>query len=61
METCEPVGAAEVADKLGVKPGTVATWRQRGVGFPEPRWTVGGDAAWNWPDVEAWARETGRL
>jgi hypothetical protein len=38
---------------------TVDIWRQRGV-MPEPRWTVGGRPAWNWPDVLAWAVETGR-
>lgn len=51
---CDPVGAVEIAARLGVKRGTVDVWRQRAIGFPEPRWTVGGRPAWDWPDVEAW-------
>jgi hypothetical protein len=36
-------------------------WRSRAVQFPSPRWTVGGRPAWNWPDIEKWAKKTGRL
>jgi hypothetical protein len=58
---CEPVGGLEVADRLGVKRETVATWKQRGV-LPAARWTVSGEDAWDWTeDIESWARETGRL
>lgn len=57
---CEPVGLVEIAERLGVRKETAHVWRTRGV-MPEPTWTVGGRPAWNWPDVEAWARETGRL
>lgn len=55
-----PVGAAEIALKLGVRPQTVHTWRQRGL-LPVPRWTVSGQPAWDWAEVEAWAARTGRL
>jgi len=55
-----PVGAAEVALRLGVRPQTVHTWRQRKV-MPEPRWIVSGQPAWDWLEIEAWARRTGRL
>jgi predicted DNA-binding transcriptional regulator AlpA len=55
-----PVGAAEIAERLGVKPQTVHTWRQREV-MPEPRWQVSGQPAWDWSEVEEWARRTGRL
>src|SRR2546428_6391057 len=55
-----PVGAAEIATRLGVKAQTVHTWRQRGL-LPAPRWTVSGQPAWDWPEVEEWARRTGRL
>lgn len=55
-----PVGAAEIATRLGVKPPTVHTWRQRGV-MPAPRWTVSGQPAWDWTEIEAWAQRTGRL
>src|SRR5437870_13824159 len=34
-----PVGAAEIAARLGVRPQTVHTWRHRKL-MPEPRWTV---------------------
>jgi len=55
-----PVGAAEVAERLGVKPQTVYTWRQRRL-MPEPHWIVSGQPAWDWAEIEAWARQTGRL
>jgi len=57
---CDPVGADDVADRLGVPRNTVHVWRYRGV-LPEPSWTVSGRPCWNWPDVERWAKETGRL
>lgn len=57
----EPVGAVEIAGRLGVERQTVDQWRQRGV-MPAPRWTVGGRAAWDWElDIVPWALETGRL
>lgn len=55
-----PVGIIEIAERLGVKRQTVDTWRLRGL-LPEPRWTVGGRPCWDWTDIEAWAKETGRL
>lgn len=58
--TCDPVGAKDIADRLGVEAQTVAMWRYRGI-LPEPKWTVSGQPAWNWPDIERWANDTGRL
>jgi hypothetical protein len=55
-----PVGAAEIAARLGVRAQTVHAWRHRKL-MPAPRWTVSGQPAWDWPDIEAWARRTGRL
>lgn len=55
-----PVGAAEIAVRLGVRAQTVHTWRQRKL-MPAPRWTVSGQPAWDWTEVEDWARRTGRL
>lgn len=55
-----PVGAAEIAERLGVRPQTVHTWRQRKL-MPQPRWTVSGQPAWDWSEIEAWAMRTGRL
>ena len=58
-DPCEPVGMSEIGERLGVRAQTVAMWKLRGV-LPEPRWQVSGNPAWNWPDIEAWARRTGR-
>lgn len=55
-----PVGAAEIAARLGVRSQTVHTWRHRKL-MPAPRWTVSGQPAWEWAAIEAWARRTGRL
>jgi hypothetical protein len=55
-----PVGAAEIAARLGVRPQTVHTWRHRKL-LPPPRWTVSGQPAWDWPEIVIWARRTGRL
>jgi predicted DNA-binding transcriptional regulator AlpA len=56
----DPVGTVEIAARLGVSRSAVDAWRHRHPDFPEPRWTVGGRPAWDWSDVEAWARSTGR-
>ena len=55
-----PVGAAEIAKRLDVRPQTVHAWRHRNV-MPQPRWTVSGQPAWDWAEIEVWAVETGRL
>lgn len=57
---CEPVGAADIAKRLGVLPQTVAQWKLRGL-LPKPRWTVSGLPAWDWEQVYGWAKETGRI
>jgi len=58
--TSFPVGAAEIAERLGVRPQTVHAWRHRKL-MPPPRWAVSGQPAWDWAEIETWARETGRL
>lgn len=55
-----PVGIIEIAERLGVQRATVDQWRNRDL-LPEPRWTVGGRPAWDWADIERWAKMTGRL
>jgi predicted DNA-binding transcriptional regulator AlpA len=55
------IGAEEIARRLGVAAFTVYNWRKRGLSFPEPVFTMSRVAVWYWPDVEAWATETGRL
>lgn len=56
------VGAAEIAERCGVKrPQVVHDWRSRYEDFPEPVAQLRRALVWNWPDVERWARDTGRL
>ncbi len=59
--TPDPVGAADIAERLGVRPGTVRQWLTRYITFPAPRWHVNGQATWEWAEVEAWADATGRV
>ena len=56
------VGAAEIAERLGLaQVQTVHTWRRRYEDFPEPVARLQTAMIWAWPDVELWARRTGRL
>jgi hypothetical protein len=56
------VGAAEIADRLGAaRPQVVHEWRRRYLDFPEPVAQLRQALVWNWPDVERWAKATGRL
>ncbi|MBV8960958.1 MAG: DNA-binding protein [Actinobacteria bacterium] len=56
------VGAAEIAERLGVKrPQVVHDWHHRHAAFPRPVATLRQAMVWDWRDVEAWARKTGRL
>jgi predicted DNA-binding transcriptional regulator AlpA len=55
------VGAAEIAERLGVKRATVVhDWRRRHPEFPQPVATLKAGLVWAWPDVAAWAAATGR-
>ena len=55
----DPVGVLEISERLGVKQRTVSMWKYREL-LPEPRWTVSGMPAWEWRDIERWARKTDR-
>lgn len=56
------VGASEIAERLGLaQPQSVHLWRRRHEGFPEPVARLKTALIWFWPDVEEWARLTGRL
>lgn len=63
----DPVGVAEIAERLRVQQQTVATWHYRSrrgeleVPMPEPAHTVSRQPCWNWPEIEAWAKASGRL
>lgn len=55
------VGAAEIAERLGLRqPHTVHSWRRRYPDFPEPIAQLKTALIWYWPDVEKWAKATGR-
>lgn len=54
------VGVVEIVRRLDVSRSAFDQWRYRGLGFPEPKWTIGGRPAWYWPDVLRWAKKTGR-
>ena len=57
------VGTKEIAQRLGVKGGyrVVNDWLRRYPEFPRPVATVSGVRVFAWPDVAAWAKQTGRL
>jgi hypothetical protein len=56
------VGAAEIATRLGMKQNHVVhEWRRRYEDFPEPAAVLTQGMVWVWPDVQRWARKTGRL
>jgi|TARA_Y100000031_G_C7914100_1_gene245211 predicted DNA-binding transcriptional regulator AlpA len=56
------VGAAEIAERLGVKrPHLIHDWRRRYPEFPEPVLTLKGTLIWDWKDIERWAKTTQRL
>lgn len=56
------VGAAEIAERLGLsRPSVVHDWRKRHPDFPAPAVRLSVGLIWLWPDVERWARATGRL
>lgn len=56
------VGAAEIAERLGVKRTSVVhDWRRRHPEFPEPVLQLRMGNLWWWPDAKRWALTTGRL
>ncbi len=62
VDVSDLVGASEIADRLGLShPQNVHKLRTRYADFPEPVASLKRAHVWAWPDVEAWARATGRL
>jgi hypothetical protein len=62
VDVSDLVGAAEIAERLGLAhPESVHVWRRRYDDFPEPVAHLKRAHVWAWPDVEKWARHTGRL
>ncbi len=55
------VVAAEIAERLSVSASQVIhVWRERYPDFPKPVLHRARVMLWYWPDVERWARRTGR-
>ena len=62
VEVDQLVGAAEIAERLSLAlPQTVHDWRRRHSDFPPPVAVLRMGMVWNWPDVAAWATQTGRM
>jgi len=62
LDADDLVGAAEIAERLGLaQVQTVHTWRRRYEDFPEPVARLRQALIWDWPEVAAWARASGRL
>ena len=57
----ELVGAAEIAGRLGCSNTIVYEWQRRHEDFPKPVAQLTMGKLWHWPEVEAWARRTGRV
>jgi prophage regulatory protein len=56
------VGAREIAERLGSKRTVyVHDLRRRHPDFPAPVATLSAGLVWDWEEVEAWAKATGRL
>ena len=54
------VGVAEVASRLGVTAERVRQLSKAGR-MPDPVGRLGRQLVWQWPDIESWARDEGRL
>jgi hypothetical protein len=58
------VGSTQIAERLGfTRVQSVHYCYRTDPAFPRPVFDEGryGAKVWNWPDVEAWARTSGRL
>lgn len=62
MDADDLVGTAEIAKRLKARnPELVHDWRRRHPDFPQPVAHLRIGYVWAWPEVEAWAKATGRL
>jgi len=56
------VGTAEIVKRLGLgEQRTVHSWTRRDPSFPMPVLKLERAMIWYWPEVEDWAKRTGRL
>lgn len=62
VDPADLVSTADIAERLGLAhTETVHSWRRRHSDFPPPAVERGRVLLWHWPEVERWARATGRL
>ena len=62
LDPADLIDANDVAKIIGISRGSnVSIYRRRYPEFPEPVVDKGRCMLWHRPDVEAWARTTGRL
>ena len=62
VDVADLVGAFEIAERFGLShPQSVHTLRHRHADFPEPVASLKRAHVWSWPDVQRWARASGRL
>jgi hypothetical protein len=54
------IGVREIAVRAGVSPQAVTNWQKRHAGFPPPLVRLHGGPVFDWAEVEAWLRSTGR-
>lgn len=54
------VGPTEIAQMLDVTLGAIRQWRRRGI-LPPPLKVVSGTPIWDRVDIDAWARDSGRV
>lgn len=55
------VGAAEIAEMLGVDGNTINQWKSRHSDFPKPIRVLKAASVWDVREIQRWATETGRL
>jgi hypothetical protein len=62
IDPADLVATPEIAERLGLSHAeTVHSWRRRYADFPQPIAKLSIGLIWYWPDIEVWARRTGRL
>lgn len=62
LDVDQRVGASEIADRLGVhQRQAVHMWQRRHADFRQPVAKLRLGQIWCWPEVERWAKKTGRL
>ncbi len=56
------VSAEDIAERLDLShPQNVSVWARRHADFPAPIKKLRRVSIWDWTEVEAWAKATGRL